>query len=218
LTKKLDKVTHVMEEQQFNFTYSNKARELRVDSNLQNLEHVDGGETETEKVDQTREIQNVTNTSISYDDLENGISGETTTINVSEPIGQEHNTLTWLIGKHVSNTSGENSTNQTHLDHINTEDMFMKVLAVNNCVVIILGCLNLIHALAAKTGYKSIHVSGKIQITGMIVQMVTHFLSTHNNEIIQMIQTWVVTGGPLIASFYVAKYLFNTNSGQLKNG
>jgi len=35
LTKKLDKVTHVMEEQQFNFTYSNKARELRVDSNRQ---------------------------------------------------------------------------------------------------------------------------------------------------------------------------------------
>jgi len=33
-----------------------------------------------------------------------------------------------------------------------------------------------------------------------------------------MIQTWVVTGGPLIASFYVAKYVFNTNSGQLKNG
>jgi len=102
------------------------------------------------------------------------------------------------------------------LDHIDTEDMFMQVLAVNNCVVIILGCLNLIHA--AKTGYKSIHVSGKIQITGMIVQMVAHFLSTHNNEITQMIQTWVVTGGPLMASFYVAKYVFNTNSGQLKNG
>jgi len=199
LTKKLDKVAHVMEEQQFNFTYSNKLRELRVDSNTQNLERVDGGETETEKVDQTCEIQKVTNTSVSYDNLENSISGETTTINVSEPIGQEHDTLTWLIGSHVSNTSGENSTNQTHLDHIDTEDMFMKVLATNNCVVIILGCLNLIHAV--KTGYKSIHMSGKIQITGMIVQMVFHFLSTHNNEITQMIQTWVVTGAPLIASF-----------------
>ena len=65
MTKKLDKVTHVMEEQQLKFTYSNKARELRVDS-------------ETEKVDQTREIQNVTNTSVSYDNLENSISGETT--------------------------------------------------------------------------------------------------------------------------------------------
>jgi len=87
---------------------------------------------------------------------------------MSEPIGQEHNTLTWLIGNHVSNTSGENSTNQTHLDHIDTEDMFMKVLAVNNFVVIILGCLNLIHA--AKTGYKSTHMSGKIQIRGMIIK------------------------------------------------
>jgi len=111
LTKKLDKVTHVMEEQQFNFTYNNKARELRVDSNTQNLECVDDGETETEKVDQTGEIQNVTNTSVSYNDLENNISGETTTINVSEPIGQEYDTLTWLIGSHVKNTSGENSTN-----------------------------------------------------------------------------------------------------------
>jgi len=94
LTKKLDKVTHVMEEQQFNFTYSNKARELCVDINMQNLERVDGGETETEKVDQTREIQNVTDASVTYDNLENSINGETTTINVSEPIGQEHDTLT----------------------------------------------------------------------------------------------------------------------------
>ena len=62
LTKKLDKVTHVMEEQQFNFTNTNKARELRVDSNTQNLERGDGGETETEKVDQTREVQNFTKT------------------------------------------------------------------------------------------------------------------------------------------------------------
>jgi len=37
LTKKLDKATHVLEEQPFNFTYINKARELRVDSNTQNL-------------------------------------------------------------------------------------------------------------------------------------------------------------------------------------
>jgi len=92
----------------------------------------------------------------------------------------------------------------------------MKFHAVINCVVIILGCLNLIHA--AKTGNKSIHMSGKIKITGMILQMVTHFLSKHNSEIIQIIQTWVVTGGALIASFYIAKYVFNTNSGPLKNG
>jgi len=149
LTKKLDKVTHVMEEQQFNFTYINKARELRIESNTQNLERVDGGETDKEKVDQTREILKVTNTSVTYDNLENKISGDTKTINVSESIGQEHNTLAWLIGNHISNTSGENSTNQTHLDHIDTEDMFMKVLATNNCVVIILGCLNFIHT--AKT-------------------------------------------------------------------
>jgi len=44
LTKKLDEVTHVMEEQQFNFTYSNKAREVRVHINTQNLERADGGE------------------------------------------------------------------------------------------------------------------------------------------------------------------------------
>jgi len=130
---------------------------------------------------------------------------------VLEPIGQENDTLTYLIGGHVTNTSGENSTNQTHLDHIDTVDMFMQVLAVTNCVVIILGCLNLIHA--AKTGYKSIHMSGKIQIKGMIVQMVGHFLSTHNNEITQMFRTWVVTGGLLIASFYVDKFVFNTHSG-----
>ena len=75
LTKKLDKVTHVMEELQFNFTYINKAREVRVDSNTRNLECVDGGETETEKVDQTLEIQKVTNTSVSYDNLENNLAG-----------------------------------------------------------------------------------------------------------------------------------------------
>ena len=62
-------------------------------------------------MDQTREIQNVTNTSVSYNNLENSISGETTTINVSEPIGQAHDIITWLIGSHVNNTSGENSTN-----------------------------------------------------------------------------------------------------------
>jgi len=54
--KKLDKVTQVMEEQQFNFTYINKARELRVDSNTQNLERVEGEEAETEKMDQTCEM------------------------------------------------------------------------------------------------------------------------------------------------------------------
>jgi len=168
-------------------------------------------------VDQTREIQNVTNTSFRNNNLENSISGETTQINESEPIGQEHDNLTWFIGSHVDNTSRENSTNQTHLDKIDTEDMSMKVHAVINCVVTILGCLNLIHA--AKTGYKSIPMHGKIQITGMIVQMVIHctILSKHTSEITQIIQTWVVTGGPLIASFYIAKYLFDTNPGQLTN-
>ena len=113
-------------------------------------------------------MQKVTNTSVSYDNLQNRISGETTTINVIEPIGQEHNTFTWLVGSRVTNTSGENSTNQNHLDYIDTVDVFMKVLAVTNCVVIILGYLNLIHA--AKTGYKSTHMSGKIQIRGMIIK------------------------------------------------
>jgi len=70
---------------------------------------------------------------------------------MSELIGQEHDTLTWLIGSHVNNTNGENSTNQTHLDRIDTEDMFRKVLALINRMVIILGCLDFIHA--AKTGY-----------------------------------------------------------------
>jgi len=44
LTKKLDEVTHVMEEQQFNFTYSNNAREVHAHINTQNLERADGGE------------------------------------------------------------------------------------------------------------------------------------------------------------------------------
>jgi len=63
------------------------------------------------KVDQTCEIQNVTNTSVRDNNPENIISRETTQINESEPIGQEYDTLTWLIGSHVNNTSGENSTN-----------------------------------------------------------------------------------------------------------
>ena len=54
----------------------------------------------------------------------------------------------------------------------------------------------------------------------MIVQMVTRctVLSKHNSEIIRIIQKWVVTGGPLIASSYIAKYIFDTNPGLLKNG
>ena len=115
------------------------------------------------KVDQTCEIQNVTNTSVRDNNPENIISRETTQINESEPIGQEHDNLTWFIGSHVDNTSRENSTNQTQLDKIDTEDMSMKVHAVINCVVTILGCLNLIYAV--KTGYKCIHMNGKIQIT-----------------------------------------------------
>jgi len=58
-----------MGEKQFNFTRGNKVRETRVDSNTQNLERVDGGEIETDKVDQTRKIQNVTNTIVSNDNL-----------------------------------------------------------------------------------------------------------------------------------------------------
>jgi len=109
-------------------------------------------------VDQTREIQNVTNTSVRNNNLKIALAGR---LHKSTSLSQqEHNTLTWLIGSHVNNTSGKNSTNQTHLDKIDTEDMSMKVHAVINCVVTILGCLNLIHV--AKMGYKSIHKSGKI--------------------------------------------------------
>jgi len=103
-----------MEEQQFELTCSTKAREIRVDINMKKLERVDGGEIETDKMDQTRGIQNVTNTSISNNNLGNSISGETTTINVSEPIEQEHDNLTWFTSRHVKSIDVENSTNQTH--------------------------------------------------------------------------------------------------------
>jgi len=53
LTTKLDEVTQVMEKQQFELTCSTKVTENQVDINMKKLERVDGGEIETDKVDQT---------------------------------------------------------------------------------------------------------------------------------------------------------------------
>ena len=55
-------------------------------------------------------------------------------------------------------------------------------------------------------------------MVGMIVQIVIHIQLKHYSEITQIIQTWVVTGGPLIASFNITKYVFDASLGQLKNG
>ena len=76
-----------MEEQQFKVTYRNKAREVRVDNNTNKLEHVQDGEFEIDKTALTREIQHFANTSVSNENLEPRISGENTTINVPERIG-----------------------------------------------------------------------------------------------------------------------------------
>jgi len=136
------------------------------------------------------EIQNVTYSSVRNDNLENSISWETTQINESEWTGQEHDTLTWLIGNHVNNTSGENSTKQIYLNKIDTEDKSLKVHAVINCVVTILGCLNLIYAV--KTGYKCIHMNGKIQITD----------STNDHPLYYSVETqhWYHTNNPNMGS------------------
>jgi len=53
LTTKLDEVTQVMEKQQFELTCRTKVTENQVDINMKKLERVDGGEIETDKVDQT---------------------------------------------------------------------------------------------------------------------------------------------------------------------
>ena len=81
---------------------------------MQSSERFDGREIETDKVDQTHEIQNVTNTSVRNDNLENSMMRGLQKINESQPIGQEHDTLPCLIDSHVNNTSGKSLTNQTH--------------------------------------------------------------------------------------------------------
>jgi len=119
LTKKLDEVTQVMEEQQFKLTCSTKVRADRVDSNMKKLEHAAGGEIETDKVDQTRDIQGTTE-SDSDENPEPTISGEPTTINVTKQIGQEHATLTLFRGSQENNISGENVTTHTNSQKIDT--------------------------------------------------------------------------------------------------
>jgi len=83
LTTKLDEVTQVMEEQQFELTCTTKVRQVQVDSNMKKLERADGGEIETDKVDPTRDTQG-TKESDSDENLEPTISGESTTINVTK--------------------------------------------------------------------------------------------------------------------------------------
>jgi len=56
LTTKLDEVTQVMNEQQFELTNGTKVREDQVDNNMKKFERADGGQIETDKVDQTRDI------------------------------------------------------------------------------------------------------------------------------------------------------------------
>ena len=141
---------------------------------------------------------------------------------MSEPIGQEHDTLTWIISSHVKNISGEKSSNQTHLDKIDTfaGDMKMKINAAGICVITMLGCLNLMNA--AKTGYKSISNGRIIQIMMMMVLVSSIYctrMSKHNSEFIQIFQTWVVTGGLMIACYHFLNSLIDTNlDGQLLNG
>ena len=83
LTTKLDEVTQVMEEQQFELTCTTKVRQVQVDSNMKKLERAGGGEIETDKVDPTRDTQG-TKESDSDENLEPTISGESTTINVTK--------------------------------------------------------------------------------------------------------------------------------------
>jgi len=120
-TMKLDEVTQVMEEQQFKLTCSTKVREVRVDSNMKKLERADGREIETDKVDQTRDIQGTTK-SDSDENREPTISGEPTIINVTEQIGQEHTTLTRFIGSQENSISGETATNHTNSEKMDAAD------------------------------------------------------------------------------------------------
>ena len=87
MTTKLDEVTQVMKEQQFELTYGTKVREDRVDNNMKKFERAEGGEIETDRVDSTRDIQ-CTTESDSDDNLDPTISGEPTTINVTKKIVQ----------------------------------------------------------------------------------------------------------------------------------
>jgi len=117
LTTKLDEITQVMEEQQFEFTCSTKVRENQVDSNMKKLKCVDGGKIETDKVDQTQDIKG-TAESDSDKNLEPTISEEPTAINVTKKIGQEHATLTRFTGSQGNNISGENTTKRTYSEKI----------------------------------------------------------------------------------------------------
>ena len=121
LTTKLDEVTQVMEEQQFELTCTTKVRQVQVDSNMKKLERADGGEIETDKVDQTRDIQGTTK-SDSDENREPTISGEPTIINVTEQIGQEHTTLTRFIGSQENSISGETATNHTNSEKMDAAD------------------------------------------------------------------------------------------------
>jgi len=108
-----------MKEQQFKLTCRTKVREDQVDSNMKKLERADGGEIETDKVDQTQDIQGTTE-SDSNENLEPTISGEPTTINMTKQIGQEHATLTLFIRSQGSNISGESATKHTNSKKIDT--------------------------------------------------------------------------------------------------
>jgi len=96
----------------------------------------------------------------------------------------------------------------------------MKINAAGICVITMLGCLNLMNA--AKTGYKSISNGRIIQIMMMIVLVSSIYctrMSKHNSEFIQIFQTWVVTGGLMIACYHFLNSLIDTNlDGQLLNG
>ena len=79
---------HVIEEQQFKLTCDIKSREVHDDNNKKNLECTDDEEIEIANMTQTREIWQVTNTSVISKVLENSIKGESTTIrNQANSIG-----------------------------------------------------------------------------------------------------------------------------------
>ena len=94
-----------MEESQLELTSNTKVRENQVDNIMKKLERGDGGEIEMDKVDQTRDIKGTTE-SDSDKNLEPTISGETTTINVTKQIGQEHATLTRFTGSLKTTLAG----------------------------------------------------------------------------------------------------------------
>jgi len=71
---------HAIEEQQFKLTCDIKSREVQDDNNKKNLECIDDEEIKIANMTQTREIWDVTNTSVINKVLENSIKGESTTI------------------------------------------------------------------------------------------------------------------------------------------